>query len=65
MNPINLKKNQELEVEIIDLSHEGLGVAKVENYPLFIENTLPGERVKIKVIKVGNRFGYARVIDML
>ena len=57
MNPINLKKNQELEVEIIDLSHEGLGVAKVENYPLFIENALPGERVKIKVIKVGNRFG--------
>lgn len=65
MNPINLKKNQELEVEIIDLSHEGLGVAKVENYPLFIENALPGERVKIKVIKVGNRFGYARVIEML
>ena len=29
MNPINLKKNQELEVEIIDLSHEGLGVAKL------------------------------------
>jgi predicted RNA-binding protein with TRAM domain len=39
-----VKKNQELEVDILDLSHEGNGIAKVDGYLLFIENTLPGER---------------------
>ena len=63
MNPINLKKNQELEVEIIDLSHEGLGVAKVDTYPLFIENALPGEIVQAKIIKVGAKFGFAKVVE--
>lgn len=65
MNPKNLKKNQELEVTIIDLSHEGLGVAKVDNYPLFIENALPGEVAKVKIIKAGSKFGYARVTERL
>lgn len=65
MNAINLKKNQVLEVEIIDLSHEGLGVAKVDNYPLFIENALPGETAKVKVMKVGSRFGYARIVEIV
>ncbi|MHC5267908.1 23S rRNA (uracil(1939)-C(5))-methyltransferase RlmD [Enterococcus sp. LJL98] len=65
MNTINLKKNQILEVAIIDLSHEGLGVAKVDHYPLFIENALPGETAKVKVMKVGKRFGYARIVEIL
>ncbi|MGI6155115.1 MAG: 23S rRNA (uracil(1939)-C(5))-methyltransferase RlmD [Enterococcus lemanii] len=65
MNPINLKKNQELEVEIIDLSHEGLGVAKVDTYPLFIENALPGEIIQAKIMKVGTKFGYARVVERI
>ena len=44
-----VKKNDVIEVEIIDLTHEGLGVAKVDHYPLFIENALPGEKLEIKV----------------
>ena len=43
-----VKKNDVIEVEIIDLTHEGLGVAKVDHYPLFIENALPGENLKSK-----------------
>ena len=45
-----VKKNDVIEVEIIDLTHEGLGVAKVDHYPLFIENAL-GEKLEIKVLK--------------
>ena len=33
------------------MTHEGLGVAKVDHYPLFIENALPGEKLEIKVLK--------------
>lgn len=63
MKEFPVEKNQQLEVEIIDLTHEGLGVAKVDHYPLFIENTLPGEIVTVHVLKTGKSFGYAKVVD--
>lgn len=60
-----VKKNDVIEVEIIDLTHEGLGVAKVDHYPLFIENALPGEKLEIKVLKTGKSFGYGKVLTDL
>ncbi|WP_413627019.1 23S rRNA (uracil(1939)-C(5))-methyltransferase RlmD [Fructilactobacillus vespulae] len=55
-------KNQELEVKIMDLTYEGLGVAKVnEHYPLFIEDALPGEVVKVKVLKVKKNFAFSKL----
>lgn len=65
MDKFPVEKNEMLEVEIIDLTHEGLGVAKVEGYPLFIENALPGEKIKIKVVKVGKSFGYGKVLTII
>lgn len=58
-------KNQKLIVQIIDLTHEGFGVAKVDHYTLFIENALPGEKVKVHILKVGKKFGYAKVLKHL
>ena len=60
-----VKKNDVIEVEIIDLTHEGLGVAKVDHYPLFVENALPGEKLEIKVLKQGKSFGYGKVLTVL
>ncbi|WP_099224975.1 23S rRNA (uracil(1939)-C(5))-methyltransferase RlmD [Listeria costaricensis] len=60
-----VEKNQEIELSVIDLTHEGSGVAKIDGYPLFIPNTLPGERVKIKVVKAGKKFGYGRLVELL
>lgn len=65
MNQYPVTKNQELTVDIIDLTHEGMGIAKVDGYPLFIENALPGEKVTIHVLKIGNKFGFAKVKDFL
>ena len=56
-----VKKNERYTVEIVDLSYEGMGVAKIDGYPLFIENALPGEEVEILVVKAGNKFGYGKV----
>ncbi|MBO0440698.1 23S rRNA (uracil(1939)-C(5))-methyltransferase RlmD [Candidatus Enterococcus ikei] len=65
MNNFPVNKNETIEVDIIDLTHEGMGVAKVDGYPLFIENALPGEKVEIKVLKVGKSFGYGKVLTIL
>lgn len=58
-------KNQEVEVTITDLSHEGMGIAKVDGYLLFVDNALPGEVVEIKVLKVGPKFGFAKVMHYI
>lgn len=58
-----IQKNQEYDVTIVDLTYEGMGVAKIDHYPLFIENTLPGEEVRIKVLKVGKKFGFGKVVE--
>lgn len=61
MKDYPVSKNQDLTVTIIDLTYEGLGVAKVEGYPIFIENALVDEEVEIHVLKVGKHFGYGKV----
>ena len=58
-----VEKNQTYTVTIDDLSHEGLGVAHIDGYPLFIENALPEEEMTVKVVKVGKKFGYGKVIE--
>lgn len=61
MREVHLEKNQMLTVTIEDLTHDGSGVAKIEGYPLFIKDALPGEEVCVKVVKVNKKFGFARI----
>lgn len=65
MKQYPVTKNQQIEATIIDLSHEGMGIAKVDGYPIFIENALPEEEVRVKILKVGNKFGFGKVMEIL
>ncbi|MBF0778749.1 23S rRNA (uracil(1939)-C(5))-methyltransferase RlmD [Streptococcus cuniculi] len=60
-----MKKNDIVEVEIVDLSHEGLGVAKVDGLVFFVENALPGEMISMRVLKVNKKIGYGKVEERL
>ncbi|MEK3988421.1 23S rRNA (uracil(1939)-C(5))-methyltransferase RlmD [Robertmurraya sp. FSL R5-0851] len=62
---IPVQKNDYLEVVFEDLTHDGAGVAKVDGYPLFVKNALPGEKAKIKVIKVNKGYGFGRLEEIL
>ncbi|MGP4117310.1 23S rRNA (uracil(1939)-C(5))-methyltransferase RlmD [Levilactobacillus zymae] len=55
-------KNKRLDVTIADLTYQGMGVAKVDDFSLFVENALPGEQVTIQVTKVQKHYGFARVV---
>ncbi len=46
-----MKEKQNLYGNREDLTHEGLGVGKVDGL-LFIENSIPGEVVRVKTMKV-------------
>ncbi|MFN7251394.1 MAG: 23S rRNA (uracil(1939)-C(5))-methyltransferase RlmD [Anaerobacillus sp.] len=58
-------KNEIIEVTIEDLTHEGAGVAKIDGYALFIPKALPGERAKVKVIKVNKGYGFGRLLEVV
>lgn len=59
-----VQKNDYIDVLFEDLTHDGAGVAKVNGYPLFVPNGLPGEKAKIKVIKVNKGYGIGRLIEL-
>lgn len=62
---IPVKKNEIVEVVIEDLTHEGAGVAKIDGYALFIPKALPGEKAKVKVVKVNKGYGFAKLLEVL
>ena len=60
-----VQKNQKLVVEIVDLSSEGAGVAKVEGYPIFVKDTLVGEKVEILVLRANKNYGFGKAINII
>lgn len=62
MKPVT--KNDRLSVYVEDLTHDGAGVAKVDGYPLFIKEALPGETVTVHVLKTLKSYGFAKLISI-
>ena len=60
-----VKENQTYEMVINDLSHQGLGVARIEHYPIFIENALPGETVEVMITHTGRKMGHGYAVNIL
>lgn len=60
-----MKKNERYETTIVDLTHDGMGVAKIDGFPLFVHDALPQETVELQVTKLGKKYGYGRVIKRL
>ena len=62
---VPVSKNDVITVDVEDLTQDGSGVAKVDGYPLFIPNALPGEKAKVKVIKVNKGYGFGRLEEII
>lgn len=60
-----VQKNEEFEIEIEDLTHEGNGVGKLDGYTFFIPGALPGERIRAKAVKLKKQYGYARLMELI
>ncbi|MER2108507.1 MAG: 23S rRNA (uracil(1939)-C(5))-methyltransferase RlmD [Solibacillus sp.] len=59
-----IKKNDRITVYIEDLTHDGNGVAKVDGYPLFIRDALPGETAEVLVLKTLKNYGFAKIMEL-
>ena len=60
-----MKKNEEYIVEIIDNGFGGEGIAKIDGQVVFVPNSIKGEKVKIKILKVTSKVAYSRILEIL
>lgn len=59
-----IKKNSIVEVNFVDLTYEGLGVAKHDGLAIFVKGALPGESGKVRIIKAEKRFAFGEIIKL-
>lgn len=59
------KKNDIVIVEILDMTESGEGVGKAEGFPLFIKDTVIGDRVEARVIKLKKTYGYGKLLRVI
>ncbi len=62
---MEIKKNEEYIVNIIDYGMEGEGIAKIENFTVFIPNAMKGEKVKILIVKVLSSYAYGKLLEII
>lgn len=60
-----LRKNEVYEVEIVDDGFQGEGIAKIENFPVFVQGAIKGEKAEIKILKVQSSFAYGKMIRVI
>lgn len=62
---MEIKKNNDYELLIEDLTMSGEGVGRIDGYALFVKDTIPGDRVIAKATKLNKNYGYGRLMSVI
>ena len=62
---MGIKKRGVCELEIIDLAFGGKGLAKPDGFPVFVDRCVPGDRVRVKIVKKKKSWAEAKLIEIL
>jgi len=60
--PVPVKEGEEYEVTVEAIVRRGDGIAKIENFVVFVPGTKAGDHVKAKITGVGGSFATASVV---
>lgn len=60
-----VEKNKEYVVDIIDNGYEGEGIAKIDDFTIFIPNGIKGEKIKILIVKVLSSHAFGKILEIL
>ena len=60
--PKPVEMGKEYDVQVTERSDRGDGVARIQGFVVFVRNGKVGDKVKVKVTSVGNRFAIAEII---
>jgi predicted RNA-binding protein with TRAM domain len=59
IKPKPVEVGKEYEVDITEISRQGDGIARVQGFVVFVKNGKVGNKVKVKVTEVADRFSKA------
>lgn len=62
---MEIKKNDEYIVEIIDYGANGEGIAKIDGYTIFIIGAMKGEVCKIHILKTLSSHAFAKIVEII
>ncbi len=60
-----LKKNDEVEITIDDLTVEGAGIGRYEGLAVFVAHALPGEKIETKIIKLTKSYAVGKLMEII
>ena len=61
----SLQKNDLIRLEITDLTEEGQGVGKKDGLVFFVKDSVMGDKVEARILKVKKNYAYAKVENLL
>jgi len=61
--PKPVKIGDVINVEIKEVSRRGDGVARVNNFVVFVPGTKPGDRVSVRIERIGSTYAVGRVVE--
>lgn len=64
-NKVPVQKNKEYIVTISDYGYEGEGIAKIDNFTIFIPGAMKDEKVKILIVKVNTSHAFGKVLEII
>ena len=62
---MEIKKNEDYEILIEDMTMSGEGVGKIGGYALFVKDAVVGDRIIARVTKTKKSYGYGRLMKIL
>ena len=62
---IPVMKNEEYVVDIVDNGFEGEGIAKINNFTIFIDGAIKGEKCKILILKVASSHAFGKLLEVI
>lgn len=60
-----MQKNDLIIVTIEDMTTEGEGIGKIEGFPFFIKDSIIGDNIQAKILKIKKNYGYAKIEKIL
>jgi len=61
--PVNLEEKYEIIIK--NISHQGEGIGRVDNFAVFVPGAMIGEEIKIKIIEIRKNFARAELEEII
>ena len=62
---MNLKKGQQIEVEITGIAFGGKGLVRLNGMTVFVDQAIPGDKARIHIIRKKKNYAEARLINLV